>query len=148
VTFALLVLLISAEPAPVTHDADRPVLLGGSAAVGAASAGAAACSWLDRDGGFGRACAITSGVFGGAALGAALAWLGTSLFHGPQRTVYEDLAVHLSPIFGMLVGAAVGGLVAVFASGSRGTPRGVLGVTGGALGFVGASVSFGFAWFD
>ncbi len=138
----------STVPAERTHDSDRPRLLAVSAAGVLLGAGAATGAWLDRDGAFGRGCAIAGGTLGTAMVGAALAYGISLLTRGPDGDVFDAVAAGFATLYGFLAGLAVGAVVSAFASAPPGTPRGVLGLVGGGLGLVGSTIGFIWAWDD
>jgi len=129
-------------PAPEEKPAPKdphPRLIGFSIGAVALGAGAALGAWFDRDGVFGRACAIGAATLGAAffATGVVylIAWLagGGAHQHGtPESAVTARSAAIAAAVAGLvgLVGGAVG---SAFASAPPGTPRGVLGVAGGGV---------------
>lgn len=116
----------------------------GSIALGT---GAALGSWFDRDGTFGRVCAITAGTLGTALLTASLAALISSFIwpaaaegttvEGVASAIIEDtgrfIAMGLVSMFAGLAGLAGGAVMSAFVSAPTGTQRGVLGVAGGGV---------------
>jgi hypothetical protein len=114
------------------------VLLGSGAAIGA---------WADRDGTFGRVCAITAGTLGTALLTASLAALISSFIwpaapegttvSGVASEMIEDtgrfIAMGIVTMFAGLAGLAGGAVMSAFVSAPTGTQRGLLGVAGGGV---------------
>ena len=116
----------------------------GSIALGT---GAALGSWFDRDGIFGRVCAISAGTLGTALLTASLAALISSFIwpaapegttvEGVASEIIEDtgrfIAMGIVTMFAGLAGLAGGAVMSAFVSAPAGTQRGVLGVAGGGV---------------
>ena len=107
-------------------------------------AGAALGSWFDRDGAFGRICAVTAGSIGLGLVAAGLGGLITRLINDarpiPQDPIEAGLQAFSSAIAqGMValvsgvVGMVAGGLIAGFTTTPPGTQRGVVGMVGGSL---------------
>ena len=134
-------------PERVTLSSSQATLLGltiGSVAVGG---GAALGAWLDRDGTFGRICAITAGTLGSALLTASLAaWISSFIWpaapqgetiSGVASQIVEDtgrfIAMGVVSFITGLVGLAAGAVMSGFVSAPTGTQRGVLGVAGGGV---------------
>ncbi len=148
------------SPASPGLSSEHVRLLGFSAAAVALGAGAGACSWADRDGGFGRACAITTGTLGTALLAASLGALIASKLY-PMRSdattlgeaagevvdnSFSAIGIAVVSTVSGLVGLAVGAIASVFATAPPGTPRGVFGVAGGGV-MIATSISVLFlAW--
>ena len=147
---------VLAEPPPqgVSLSSRQASLLGLGLGTVALGTGAAIGAWADRDGTFGRICAITAGTLGTALLTASLAALissfiwpaaeqGTTI-SGVASEIVEDtgrfIAMGLVTFFAGLAGLAAGAVMSVFVSAPPGTQRGVLGVVGGAV-MVGASIT-------
>lgn len=144
-------------PVPRPHSSfssGRLMLIGLTAGVVAIGAGGALGALLDRDGAFGRACAITTGTLGTALFGADVGLLIGSLVYparpsrptrDPEERFGESLAdgfsalgIVIVSILGGLAGLAVGAVGSALASGPPGTQRGVLGFAGGGVMIVAA----------
>lgn len=118
----------ASAPAPNPH----PRLIGFSVASVALGAGAALGAWFDRDGTFGRVCAIGAATLGTAFLATGVAYLIARLAGGGARLHGVETAAVVAAIAG-LVGLAGGAVGSAFLSAPPGTPRGVLGVAGGGV---------------
>jgi len=122
-------------------------LLGVGLGTVALGTGAALGSWFDRDGTFGRVCAITAGTLGTALLTASLAALISSFIwpaapegttvSGVASEIIEDtgrfIAMGIVTMFAGLAGLAGGAVMSAFVSAPTGTQRGLLGVAGGGV---------------
>jgi hypothetical protein len=109
---------------------NQKVLLGVGIGTAVLGVGVALGAWFDRDGTFGRVCAITAGTLGMATLGAGL---GALLFGGARDEFMADLAGVLGGVIGGSIGLVLGGVASPFLSEPRGEPRAVLGVAGGGV---------------
>jgi hypothetical protein len=95
--------------------------------------GAALGSWFDRDGVFGRVCAVSAGAIGVGLLAAGVASLITRLINDAKPDDDSSVAQGIVGLITGVVGMVAGGLVSGFASTPAGTPRGVVGIVGGSL---------------
>ncbi len=107
-------------------------------------AGAALGSWFDRDGTFGRICAVTAGSIGLGFVAAGLGGLITRLINDARpvsenpieagmEAVGSAIAQGMVALISGVVGMVAGGLIAGFTTAPPGTQRGVVGIVGGSL---------------
>lgn len=119
-------------PKPSPERGRRARLIGFSAGAVALGAGAALGAWLNREGTFGRVCAVTAGTLGAAFLVTGVTYLIAWLAGGGARPHGAGQAALVAAVAG-LVGLAGGAVAAVLASAPPGVPRGATGVAGGGL---------------